>query len=60
MITAEMFKEVTGCEPVNDDLERCNCPEAGNVGHYHCGWNYTKNLPQFMTEPHPNYYKKVT
>lgn len=50
-ITAEAFKKATGYEPVNDDLERCNCTQAGETGHYFCGWNYTKNLPQFMTEP---------
>ena len=50
-VTAAMFKEITGREPENDDLERCNCPLAGEIGHYFCGWNSEKNLPRFMTEP---------
>ncbi len=51
-ITAEQFKEATGHEPVNDDLERCNCPRAGLIGHLCCGWDYEENLPRFMTKPH--------
>lgn len=51
MITREKFIEATGHEPDNDDLERCNCSMAGEVGHYFCGWNHAKNKPQFMTEP---------
>ena len=38
-ITAKMFEEATGCIPINDDLERCNCPLAGDIGHSTCGWN---------------------
>lgn len=49
MITAEQFKQATGHEPVQDDLERCNCPKAGEIGHLSCGWDEEKNLPQFMT-----------
>ena len=48
MITAEQFKEATGTEPVNDDLERSNCPKAGTLGHQDCGWCENKNLPNFM------------
>jgi hypothetical protein len=53
-ITKEMFKKATGLKPSKDDLERSNCKSAGETGHYYCGWNWDKNLPQFMTEPHPN------
>jgi hypothetical protein len=49
MITAEMFRKATGSDPVQDDLERANCLKAGEPGHYHCGWNSSKNLPYFMT-----------
>ena len=48
MITAQYFQEATGHEPVNDDLERCNCPKAGEEMHQQCGWNYSWNLPVFM------------
>lgn len=51
MITAEMFEQVTGHKPVADDLERSNCKQAGEMGHFFCGWDQEKNLPRFLTEP---------
>ena len=51
MISAEDFEKATGHAPINDDLERANCPKAGEPGHYHCGWNQEKNLPRSQTEP---------
>ena len=53
-ITAEMFKAAMGYEPVDDDLERCNCPKAGEEGHWHCGWNWDHNKPQFCFAPRIN------
>lgn len=47
-ITREKFIVCTGHEPENDDLERCNCPLAGSLGHWCCGWDEELNLPQFM------------
>jgi len=46
-ITRENFIEATGREPEQDDLERCNCDKAGEVGHMFCGWDYTLNKPVF-------------
>lgn len=46
-ITASYFKECTGDEPRNDDLERCNCQKAGEHGHRYCGWNHDLKLPVF-------------
>lgn len=46
-ITARYFKQCTGNEPQDDDLERCNCQKAGEEGHYYCGWNHDKNQPVF-------------
>ena len=60
-ITAEIFKAATGRDPEIDDLERCNCTKGGEIGHFFCGWNTEKNLPQFMTEPRinsPTYYDR--
>ncbi len=37
-VSAEAFKRATGHNPVNDDLARANCPDAGKVGHWACGW----------------------
>ncbi len=49
-ITAQQFKDSTGAEPIQDDLERCNCPTVGTSGHYFCGWNYVKNVPMFVSQ----------
>lgn len=46
-ITAKIFKAATGIEPEQDDLERCNCPKAGQMFHEMCGWNNSDNLPNF-------------
>lgn len=48
-ITAQQFEQATGHAPERDDLERCNCPQAGTVGHWQCGWDEVANLPVFMT-----------
>lgn len=47
-ITAPMFKAATGHEPMNDDLQRCNCEDAGEIGHSGCGWDKKRNMPNFM------------
>lgn len=49
-ITSKMFKEATGHDPVEDDLERCNCDKAGTIGHSTCGWNYRANKPMFVNQ----------
>jgi hypothetical protein len=49
-ITAEKFAEATGHEPEGDDLERCNCKQAGEIGHWTCGWDTDANLPVFLTD----------
>jgi len=48
IITAEYFEKITGWKPVQDDLDRCNCKNAGEIGHKNCGWNFVKNLPNFV------------
>lgn len=50
-ITREKFIEVVGREPTHDDLERCNCHNAGTIGHLYCGWNPHLNKPQFEIGP---------
>lgn len=47
MITEEIFISSTKYPPEGDDMERVNCPLAGQPGHLNCGWNYTKNLPAY-------------
>lgn len=51
IITPEKFIAATGFEPQHDDLDRCNCPYAGSMGHLSCGWNRYLNKPQFMIGP---------
>lgn len=48
LITEELYIKHVGKKPVDDDLERCNCPNAGKVGHNSCGWNEPKQKPVFM------------
>jgi len=47
-ITEEKFREATGEEPVNDDIERSNCERAGMPGHWTCGWCDDCDMPVFM------------
>jgi len=48
MITAERFEQATGWAPEDDELDRCNCDRAGEVGHYVCGWCKTHDKPFFQ------------
>ena len=50
MITAKQFKKATGYAPRDDDLERCNCPKAGQLGHTLCGWSDTMGMPSFIAK----------
>ena len=50
-ITVEKFRQATGREPTDDDLERCNCALAGEIGHLSCGWNEEQGRPQFEIGP---------
>lgn len=47
-ITNLQYLKAVGAEPIQDDLERCNCPKAGTWGHQSCGWNFHLNRPMFM------------
>jgi len=47
-MTAEVFKEKTGEDPVDDDLDRVNCAIAGELGHSSCGWCKECDHPRFM------------
>jgi hypothetical protein len=46
-MTEEEFERVMGRPPVNDDLHRVNCKEAGAVGHFFCGWCLEHQKPKF-------------
>ena len=46
-MNAEEFKQKTGCAPEDDDLERVNCPKAGQTGHLNCGWCDKHDHPVF-------------
>ncbi len=47
-ITEETFKKHTGFKPENDDLDRCNCKSAGKPGHFSCGWDKEREMPNFI------------
>jgi hypothetical protein len=51
-ITAEIFERFVGRAPINDDLERCNCPLAGQFMHTSCGWCGICMKPKYMC-PYP-------
>ena len=46
-VTPDELTEVLGRHPVNDDLHRANCREAGTVGHFACGWCDRHDEPRF-------------
>lgn len=48
MITSEKFEERVGSPPIQDDLERVNCEDAGKVGHHQCGWCKECDKPRFI------------
>ena len=48
-ITRRHYVAATGVEPIQDDLERSNCKQAGEIGHMCCGWDHAHNKPRFMT-----------
>ena len=50
-MTEKQFEILTGYKPVQDDLERVNCEQAGEVGHEHCGWDYENGRPRFEGAP---------
>lgn len=50
MITAKEFKYMTGRLPIQDDLGRCNCKKAGELGHWSCGI-CIHNKPFFECQP---------
>lgn len=47
-ITAKDFENAVGRPPLLDDLERCNCDQAGAPGHLLCGWCDEHKAPKFL------------
>lgn len=48
VINAAIFEHAVGRAPENDDLDRCNCVDAGRPGHSSCGWCHACYQPRFM------------
>lgn len=46
-MTEQEFEQITGHKPINDDLERINCSDAGKLGHKQCGV-CKHNYPKFL------------
>jgi len=42
------YKDMTGQENSQDDLDRVNCPHAGEIGHKNCGWCWECGTPAFL------------
>jgi hypothetical protein len=47
MIDGNDFEDRTGRKPEHDDLERVNCNQAGETGHWSCGWCDEHYAPRF-------------
>jgi len=47
-MSEEEFEAAFGRKPINDDLHRVNCDQAGKVGHWQCGFCPIHNRPRFM------------
>lgn len=47
-MTREEYFARFGDWPIQDDLERVNCPLAGKVGHWGCGVCEKHDLPMFL------------
>lgn len=48
IFTVREFIQMTGSEPVQDDMNRLNCAMSGKVGHEKCGYCNFNELPKFM------------
>lgn len=46
--TAQQFEEMTGFPAIEDDLERLNCDQAGEIGHGGCGFCPDHKKPRFV------------
>lgn len=49
-ITEEKFLEIFGVPPILDELERVNCENAGEIGHFDCGICLECNFPNFSCQ----------
>jgi len=49
-MTAQEFEGKTGSPPIEDELERVNCPRVGIAGHRNCGWCDICDNPAFSCE----------
>ncbi len=47
-ITKEIFRQMVDAFPEHDDLDRCNCEQAGYIGHWACGICKKCNKPRFI------------
>lgn len=48
-ISTYHFYKATGRYPKDDDMERVNCPKAGDPGHAYCGWDHDNEKPVYET-----------
>lgn len=48
MIDEWKFLDRVGSAPKDDDLERANCPSAGEPMHRMCGWCNSCDMPMWV------------
>jgi hypothetical protein len=48
---AEEFRARLGVEPEPGELDRINCPQAGEIGHATCGWDPAAKRPRCLGGP---------
>ena len=48
VVTKKKFKAAMGRDPIQDELERCNCALGGSTGHWGCGWCEECNKPRYV------------
>jgi hypothetical protein len=53
VITEEYYTHRMRTLPTQDDLERCNCKDAGTFMHTQCGWDKEFDLPVFVVGRDP-------
>ena len=47
---AKAWLRIFGAEPMQDDLDRMNCPDAGKPLHSGCGWCFEHHQARWMCQ----------
>jgi hypothetical protein len=58
-VTENEFAQRVGRLPIQDDMERTNCPDAGSTGHSMCGVCVEHDMPRFSGGHYHNCHLKT-